>query len=135
MFLRTKDKYKKHHCMRCLQSFTKEEILDQYKKQCLLINGTQPVNYESGIIKFKNYEKEVPIIFKIYADTECFLERTNFYEGQHTIKYQKHTSNSIGAKFVCVDDRFTSSFIILKEMIVLMNLLNGFLDKKNGSNK
>ena len=135
MFSRTKDKYKKHHCMRCLQSFTKEEILDQYKKQCLLINGTQPVNYESGIIKFKNYEKQVPIIFKIYADTECFLERTNFYEGQHTIKCQKHTSNSIGAKFVCVDDRFTSSFIILKEMIVLMNLLNGFLDKKNGSNK
>ena len=83
MFSRTKDKYKKHHCMRCLQSFTKEEILEQYKKQCLLINGTQPVNYESGIIKFKNYEKQVPIIFKIYDETECFLARTNFYEGEH----------------------------------------------------
>ena len=114
MFSRTKDKYKKHHCMRCLQSFTKEEILDQYKKQCLLINGTQPVNYESGIIKFKNYEKQVPIIFKIYADTECFLERTNFYEGEHTTKYQKHISNSIGAKFVCIGDRLTLPFIIFK---------------------
>ena len=100
--------------MRCLQSFTKEENLDQHKRQCLLINGTQPVNYESGIIKFKNYENQVPIVFKIYADTECFLEGTSFYEGEHTVKYQKHTPNSIGAKLVCIDDRFTSPFIIFK---------------------
>ena len=37
MFSRTKHKDKKHHCMSCLQSFTKEEILNQHKKQCLLI--------------------------------------------------------------------------------------------------
>ena len=39
MFLRTKHKDKKHHCMSCLQSFTTEEILSNHKKQCLLING------------------------------------------------------------------------------------------------
>ena len=75
--------------MHCLQSFTKEEILDEYKKQCLLINGCQAVNYRLGIIKFKNYEKQVPIIFKIYAHTECFLEGNNYYEGENTTKYQK----------------------------------------------
>ena len=37
MFSRTKNKDKKHRCMSCLQSFTKEEILNQHKKQCLLI--------------------------------------------------------------------------------------------------
>ena len=105
MFSRTKHKDKKHHCMSCLQSFTKEEILNQHKKQCLLINGYQAVNYESGTIKLANYNKQIPILFKIYANTECFLKRTNSYEGEYTIKYQEHLPNSIGAKLVCIDDR------------------------------
>ena len=114
MYSKTKDQHKKHHCMSCLQSFTKEEILNQHKKQCLLINGCQAVNYESGTIKFTNHNKQIPILFKIYADTECFLKRVNSYEGEHTIKYQEHIPNSIGAKLVCIDDRFTLPSIIFK---------------------
>ena len=56
-------KTKKHHCLSCLQSFTKEEILNQHKKQCLFINGFQAVNHESGTIKFANYNKQIPISF------------------------------------------------------------------------
>ena len=48
MFSRTKHKDKKHHCMSSLQSFTTEEILSNHKKQYLLINVCQAVNYESG---------------------------------------------------------------------------------------
>ena len=51
--------------MSCLQSFTKEETLNQHKKQCLLINGCQAVNYESGRIKFINYHKQILVLFKI----------------------------------------------------------------------
>ena len=61
--------------MSCLQNFTTEEILSNHKKQCLLINGCQEVKYESGTIKFTNYNKQIPIVFKIYADTECFFEK------------------------------------------------------------
>ena len=50
--------------MSCLQSFTTEEILSIHKKQCL-INGCQAVNYESGIIKFTNYNEQIIILFKI----------------------------------------------------------------------
>ena len=59
-------------------------------------------------------KKQVPIIFKIYADTECFLEGTNSYKGESTIKYQKHTPNSIGAKLLCIDNRFTFPTITFK---------------------
>ena len=76
--------------MSWLQNFTTEEILSNYKKQCLLINGFHTVNYESGIIKITNYSKQMPILFKIYADTESFLKRTKIKEGEHTIKYQEH---------------------------------------------
>ena len=76
---------------------------------------------KSGIIKFTNHNKQIPILFKIYADTECFLKRVNSYEGEHTIKYQEHIPNSIGAKLVCIDDRFTLPLLFLKVKIVLIN--------------
>ena len=87
MFSRTKHKDKKHYCRSCLQNSTTKEILSNHKKQCLLINGCQAVKYESGIIKFTNYNKQIHIPFKIYADTECFLKRTNSYESEYTIKH------------------------------------------------
>ena len=111
---KTKNQHKNFFCMACLQNFTAEEILSNHKKQCLLINGCQAVNYESGIIKFTNYEKQVSIPFKIYADTECFLKRTNSYEAEYTIKYQEHYPNFIGAKLVCTNDRFTLPHIVFK---------------------
>ena len=88
VFSRTKHKDKKYHCMSCLQSFTTEEILSSHKKQCLLINGCQGVNYKLAIIKFANYNKQTPILFKIYGDTEYFLKRTKIEEGniQQNIK-------------------------------------------------
>ena len=35
------------------------------------------VKYETRIIKFRNNEKQIPIPFKSYADTECLLKRIN----------------------------------------------------------
>ena len=88
-------------------NFATEEILSNHKKQCSLINRCLAVKYGSGTIKFTNYNKQILILFKIYADTECFLKRSKIKEGEHTIKYQEHQSNFIGAKLVCIDDRFT----------------------------
>ena len=59
-------------------------------------------------------KKHVPVRFEIYADTECFLKRTNSEEGEYTMKHQEHYPNSIGAKLVCIDDRFTLPVISFK---------------------
>ena len=109
MFSKTKHIDKKHFCLSCLQNFSTKEILNNHRKRSLLIIGCQAVIYESRIIKFKNCHKQIPILSKICADTEFFLKRTKIKEGEHTIKYQEHYPNSIGAKLVCIDDRFTLS--------------------------
>ena len=114
MFSKTEHKDKKHFCMSCLQNFSTKEILNNHRKLYLLINGYQAVNYESGIIRFINYDKQIPILFKIYAETDCFLKRTKIKEGEHTIKYQEHYTNSIVAKLLCIDDRFTLPLIYLR---------------------
>ena len=121
--VKTKNQHKKHFCMSCLQNFTTKEILNNHRERCLLINDTQAVKYETGIIKFKNYEKEIPIPFKIYADTECLFKRINISEGKYTKLYQKHIPNSIGAKLVCIDNRFTLPTIIFEGK----NCINNFI--------
>ena len=130
MFSITKHKDKKHHCMSCLQSFTTEEILSNHKKQCLLNNGCQAVNYESGIIKFTNYNKQIPIFFKKYAGTDFFFKRTKIKEGEYTTKYQKHQPNSVGAKLICIDDRFTLPSIIFKGKDGINKFITWVLDKQ-----
>ena len=81
---------------------------------------------ESGTI----CDKQIPILFKIYADTECFLKRVNSYKGEHTIKYQEHIPNSIGAKLVCIDDRFTLPSIIFKGKDCINKFIILVLDKQ-----
>ena len=107
IYSKTKHKDRKHFCMACLQNFTTKEILNNHRETCLSINGTQAVIYETGKIKFKNFDKQIPIPFKIYADTECLLKRIDIKEGKYTKLYQKHIPNSTGAKLVCIDNRFT----------------------------
>ena len=106
--IKTKNVHKNHFCTSYLQNFTTEEILNSHRERCLLVNDTQAVKYETGTIKFKNFCKQIPIPFKIYADSECLLKSININKGGYTKLYQKHISNnSIGAKLVCVDNRFT----------------------------
>ena len=45
------------------------------------INGAQSVRLEKGTIEFKNYFKQIPVPFKIYADFECNLKSVESYEG------------------------------------------------------
>ena len=71
MFHKTKNKNKKWFCRSCLQCFSRESVLIKDKEDCLSINGKQSVNLGKGIIDFKNYFKQLPVPFKIYADFEC----------------------------------------------------------------
>ena len=107
MYSKTKCKDRKHFCMSCLQNFTIKEILNNHRERFLFINETQAVKYETGVIKFKNYDQQISIPFKIYADTEYLSKRINISEGKYTKLYQEHIGNSICAKLVCIDNRFT----------------------------
>ena len=92
--------------MHCLQNSTTGGILNNHKLHCLLINGTQKSTFESGFIKFKNYDKQIPLPFKIYADIEFFNKKVNFKKGNNTTFYSKHIPYSAGAKLVCIDDKY-----------------------------
>ena len=75
MFHKTTNKNKKWFYKSCLQCFSSENVLIKHKENCLSINGKQSVKLEEGILKFKNYFKEILVPFKIYTDFECNLKK------------------------------------------------------------
>ena len=76
-----------------MQCFSSEKISTEHKEDCLVINGKQSVKLESGFISFKNYFKQLPVPFKIYADIERILEKVVgdiecISNSSHTRKHQ-----------------------------------------------
>ena len=61
MLNKTKNENKKYFCKSCLQCFSSEHVLNEHKKDSLLINKGQNVKLEKGFIEFKNYSKQIPV--------------------------------------------------------------------------
>ena len=127
MFHKAKNKNKKWFCRSCLQCFSSESLLIKHKEDCLSINGKQSVNLEKGIIEFKNYFKQLPVPFKIYADFERNLKDVEIYEGSYT----KNIMNMflvvmLLRLFVLMID-LVSQLLFLEVKMLLMNLLKQFL--------
>ena len=82
-------------CKRCFTYFTKEELLANHIKYCsnnetVSVKMPQP----NTILNFKNYYKQLPIPFVVYADFECFTKPLHNCspnpEDSYTYNYQKH---------------------------------------------
>ena len=84
MFYKTKNKNKKYFCKSCLQCFSSKNVLTEHKNVCLSIIGAQSVRLEKETINFKNYFKQIPVPFKIYAVFVCNLENAESYEGSYS---------------------------------------------------
>ena len=92
---KTKNKNKKYFCKCCLQCFSSQKYLLEHKENCLIMNGKQSVKLKSGSINIKNYFKQLPVPFKIYADFECILKGV-------VIKIMAHTQKNIKTKFPAI---------------------------------
>ena len=101
-----------------LQCFSSENVLKEHKKGCLLINGGQNVKLEKGFIEFKNFNRQIPVPFKIYADFECLLKGVDCGVDNdcfsYTNKHQDHIPCSFAYKVVCVDNKFSKDIVLYR---------------------
>ena len=82
-------------CKKCFTHFTKEELLEKHIKYCSN-NQTVAVKMPepNTMLYFKNYYKQLPIPFVVYADFECFTKPMNSCspnpKESYNYNYQKH---------------------------------------------
>ena len=114
---KTKNKNKKYFCKCCLQCFGNGKILIEHKENYLVINGRQSVKLKSDSISFKNYFKQLPVPYKIYADFECSLKEIKSSDknnGSYTETYQDHIPCSFAYKVVCIDNKFGKKVVLYR---------------------
>ena len=114
MFSKTKSKNKKYFCKRGLQCLSNKNILTGHKKKCLKVSGEQAATLEGGFIDLKNYFKQMPVPFKVYAGFECMLKSIKSNEGFYTEKYQDQIPCSFSYKLVCVSNKFIKPIVVYK---------------------
>ena len=129
MYNQTKHRNKKHFCMYCLQCFSSERILANHTKNCLTINGMQAINMPKpgrNILNFKNFYKQLPVPFVIYADFEAITKKVQGCEQSEEMKneknkrsyteaYQTHEDCGSAYKIVCCyDDKYSKDICIYR---------------------
>ena len=131
MYNQTNHKERKHFCMYCLQGFSSEMVLINHKVDCIEINGKQSIKMPApgSTITFKNYRKQLPAPFVIYADFEAITEKVS-QKKSHTEQYQKHTACGYGYKVVCCyDDKFSKPTKIYRGEMTIHKFMEDMLDE------
>ena len=82
-------------CKRCFSHFTKYELLEKHIKYCSNNEtGFVKMPKENTMLYFKNYDKQLPVPFVVYADFECFTKPMNTCspnpKESYNYNYQKH---------------------------------------------
>ena len=135
MFDQTKHNCKKHFCMYCLQCFSREDVLAEHVKNCLSINGKQAIKMpKKGHVNFRNYHKQIPAPFVIYADFEAITEKVHGClpnnEKSYTEAYQKHIDCGYGYKLVChYNDEFSKPVQVFRGENAVYNFMEKMIEE------
>ena len=136
MYNQTKHKERKHFCMHCLQCFSREDVLTEHIPNCIAINGVQGVKMpkEGENVTFKNYHKELPTPFVIYADFEAITEKVDSCQPSDKKSYtearQKHTDCGYGYKVVCCyDDEYSKPVQIYRGENAVYKFMENMLEE------
>ena len=132
MHSQTKHDGRKHFCMYCLQCLSSKERLEKHKVDCIEINGEQAIKMPEpeSEIAFRNYHRQLPAPFVIYADFEAITEKVDEKAPQKscTEQYQKHTACGYGYKVVCCyDDKFSKPIKIHRGKMAIQKFMKDML--------
>ena len=78
-------------------------------------------------MSFENYFKQIPVPFKIYADSECNLEGVESYEGSYTKNIKMTFLIVLLIKLFALMIDLVSQLLFLEMKILLINSLKQFL--------
>ena len=83
------DHHKNFICSRCLNSYTRENMLILHKPKCENIEITTIRTSPESHIHWKKHFPKNPFCFRIYADSEADNAVDNFTRGSKTTNFYK----------------------------------------------
>ena len=83
---------KKYFCFACFSSFISQSQLYKHKEICQIFKPSIVIlpNESTNILKYHEYDKQILIPFKIYADFECLLKPSEKQISKKMFEYQSH---------------------------------------------
>ena len=98
--------------------------------------ANENIKLEKGFINFKNYFKQMSVPFKIYADFECNLKKTDSdikcsSSSSYTKKYQEHVPCNFAYKAVCVDNKFSKKIVLYRGKNAVNKFIKSILNEYN----
>ena len=112
------------YCLNCFHSYRTKNKLEEHKKICENHDycHVEMPNEENKIIKFNQGEKSIKLLFIIYTDLECLLEKIstcyNNPEESFTAKINKHTPSGYLLFTHCSFNKTKNKLDCLEEKIV-----------------
>jgi len=110
LYSESKHKERKHFCRRCLQCFSREDVLTAHIPNCQVFNPLAIQMPESGtVLKFKEIKHQLKVPFIIYADFESLLvpiQGANMpprLNEPSTRKNNMHQPSGFCFKTICID--------------------------------
>lgn len=75
----TKFHTKRYYCRRCLHGFIRSDLLNEHRPYCNKFDFQKVEFPKQGndIISFKDFDKQIPVPFVIYADFEAFARKVD----------------------------------------------------------
>ena len=86
----SKNKNQRQVCDGCLNSFNSKETLEVHQEFCVDDGVKAVLPPRKSTVKFKKVQCGTIVLFTIYADFECILEKTEKRIGEKTTQIQHH---------------------------------------------
>ena len=103
--------------------------MTKHKENCSIINGKENVKLGKSFISFKNYSKQLPVPFKIYADFECILCPTSSKKiNNENISYTKNIK-IIFLVVICIDNKFSKDIDIYRGKDAIYKFIEKILEE------
>ena len=132
---RTKYNGVTYYCHYCFHGFVREDLLEEHRNYCKH-HGGQIVKLpteDDNILKFKNFQHQLPVPFIIYADFEsvtCKIDTCdNDLHTSSTVKYQKHEPCSFGYKIVSMESKYCKPTVIYRGPNVINHFIESLMEE------
>lgn len=127
---------KRFYCGRCLHGFVRRDLLNQHRPYCNKFDFQKVQFPEKGkdILSFRDYDKQIPVLFVMYADFEAYARKLDTChpnpEKSSTTHKTKFEACGYSHVVVSTNDRYTKPAVVHRGDNAVKHFLDNMLKEE-----